>query len=220
MRCLSLASFGHSVADVWPLPVSRPHNYSLESSPMTDHTTAASPAERYGLMAIALHWIMAPLLLGLFVLGAYMSDLPFSPDKLRLINWHKWLGAIALMLAVLRLLWRVTHRPPALPAQIVATMPSWQQAAHHGVHRLLYLLMLAAPASGMLMSAAAGYPVVLFGVLPLPSPISPDPELAKIFKALHGPLAMALMICIALHVAAAIKHHFINRNGLIRRMLP
>ena len=98
---------------------------------------------RYTTTAIVLHWLLGLALLGLLGIGIYMTGLPFSPQRLKLYNWHKWAGIAFLALTALRLLWRITHRPPALPADIAQSMPGWQKAAHHGTHHALYLLLFA-----------------------------------------------------------------------------
>ena len=170
---------------------------------------------RYTATAVALHWLLALLIAGAFGVGLYMHDLPFSPLRLKLFNWHKWAGVTILALSALRLLWRLTHRPPPdLPA------PPWQRAAGHAAHWALYALFFAVPLMGWAYSSAAGFPVVWFGVLPLPDFVAPDRALADILKARHGQLAWALAVVVALHVAAALKHHFIDRDGLLQRMRP
>lgn len=181
---------------------------------------ASSSATRYTLTAIALHWVLAVAILGAFCVGLYVDDLPFSPTKLKLINWHKWAGVTILALSVLRLLWRLTHRPPALPAKIESAMPSWQRVAYHGTHHLMYLLFFAVPLLGWAYSSAKGFPIVWFGVLPLPDLVAPDPELAKAIKPLHALGAWGLIGLVALHVGAALKHQFIDRDGLLARMRP
>ena len=170
---------------------------------------------QYTCTAMALHWVLALALLGSFSMGLYMADLPVSPQRLKLYNWHKWAGTTILTLSLLRLLWRATHRPPAdLPA------PAWQLRAAHFTHAALYLLFFAVPLVGWAYSSAAGFPVVWFGVLPLPDFVSPDKALAEAIKPWHGALAWALAALAALHVGAALKHHFIDRDGLLMRMLP
>jgi len=172
-------------------------------------------AGRYTPMAIALHWLLALGILVAFCVGVYMSDLPFSPQRLKLYNWHKWAGVTILALSALRLLWRLTHRPPAdLP------MAAWQRLAAHGTHHLLYLLFFAVPLVGWAYSSAAGFPIVLFGVLPLPDFVSPDKALSEAIKPWHGYLAYAMAVLVVLHVAGALKHHFVDRDGLLARMLP
>ncbi len=181
---------------------------------------ASSPLARYSLTAIALHWMLAVAILSAFLVGLYLEDLPFSPAKLKLINWHKWAGVTILALSVLRLVWRLTHRPPALPEPIARSMPGWQMAAFHGTHHLMYLLFLAVPLLGWAYSSAAGRPIVLFGVLPLPDFVPVDPALADAIKPWHGNLAWAMALLVAMHVAGALKHQLIDKDGLIGRMLP
>ncbi len=181
---------------------------------------ARSAAARYTLTAIALHWVLAAAILTAFFVGLYLEDLPFSPAKLKLINWHKWAGVTILALSVLRLLWRLMHRPPALPARIESAMPGWQRAAHHGTHHLMYLLFFAVPLLGWAYSSAKGFPIVWFGVLPLPDLVAPNPDLAEAIKPLHGLAAWGLIGLVVLHVGAALKHQFIDRDGLLERMRP
>lgn len=182
--------------------------------------TTTSPASRYSATAIVLHWLLALLLLSLFVLGLYMSSLPFSPQRLKLYNWHKWAGVVVLTLSLVRLLWRLTHRPPELPPAVAAAMPAWQHWAHHGTHYALYVLFFAVPLLGWAYSSAAGFPIVLFGVLPLPDFVAVNKPLAEAIKPWHAYAAYALAALVLLHVAAALKHQLIDRDGLMTRMLP
>lgn len=170
---------------------------------------------RYHPTAIALHWLLALMILGSLSVGLYMTGLPLSPTRLKLYNWHKWAGVTILLLSALRLLWRLTHRPPAdLP------MPAWQARAAHATHGLLYALFFAVPLAGWGYSSAAGFPVVLYGVLPLPDFVSPDRALAETLKLLHKVLAFSLATLVVAHVAGALKHHLIDHDGLLLRMLP
>jgi cytochrome b561 len=181
---------------------------------------AALAPSRYSTVAIVLHWLLALVILCIFAVGVYMSDLPISPQRLKLYNYHKWAGICFLALTTLRLLWRLTHRPPALPASIELAMPNWQSKAYHATHFALYALFFAVPLIGWAYSSAAGFPVVLFGVLPLPDFMAVDKEFAKIIKGVHGIAAFSLIALAGLHIAAAIKHHFYDKDGLISRMLP
>ena len=156
----------------------------------------------------------------MFAIGIYMADLPISPLKLKLYNYHKWAGITFLILSVLRLLWRLLNKPPALPKAIEIAMPSWQTKVYHGTHYALYALFFAVPLIGWAYSSAAGFPIVLFGVLPLPDFVSVDKEFAKQIKEWHEISAFALMGLALLHVGAALKHHFIDKDGLLSRMLP
>ena len=175
-------------------------------------TFATTPA-RYTSTAIALHWLLAVMIVGSFAVGLYMVDLPFSPQRLKLYNWHKWAGVVILTLSAARLLWRLTHRPPA-----DAPMPAWQARAAHAAHLALYALFFAVPLMGWAYSSAAGFPIVLFGVLPLPDFVPVSRELADALKPWHGWLAKGLAAVVVLHVAGALKHQFLDRDGLLRRM--
>lgn len=173
------------------------------------------PSPRYSGVAMALHWLLGLMIVGAFAVGLYMADLPMSPSRLKLFNWHKWAGITILALSVLRLVWRLTHRPPAdLPA------PAWQNQAAHVTHWALYALFFLVPLAGWAYSSAAGFPVVWFGVLPLPDFVGKDKALADMLKERHELLAWAMAALVALHIAAALKHHFIDRDGLLNRMRP
>ena len=171
---------------------------------------------RYRAPAIALHWLMAAGLIGTFALGVYMHELPFSPDKLRLYSWHKWAGVTLFMLALMRLAWRAGHRPPELPA---AMSPLMRRAAAW-VHAALYLLMLAIPLSGWLMSSAKGVTTVWFGVLPLPDLLGKDKALGDCLLEVHQTLNFTLLALVIGHTGAALKHHLIDRDDVLTRMLP
>jgi cytochrome b561 len=182
--------------------------------------SAAAKPSGYTATAKLLHWVLALALGGIFCVGLYMTDLPFSPQRLKLYNWHKWAGITILALSVLRLLWRFTHRPPALPTHIARDMPAWQHWAHEGTHYALYALFFIVPLVGWAYSSAMGFPIMLFGTIPLPDLLAVDKELAEVIKPLHGLAAWALCGLVVMHVAAALKHQFIDRDGLIGRMLP
>ena len=182
---------------------------------------ALADARRYGGIAIGLHWMLAVLILGALGVGIYMHGLAFSPLRLRLFNWHKWTGVTILVLSALRLLWRLSHRPPPLPAAVLAAMPPWQRRAHGATHGLLYALFFAVPLSGWAYSSALGFPVVWFGLWRLPDWVPVDKVWAEAtLKPLHQTLAFTLAGFVALHIAAALKHQFVDRDGLMRRMWP
>ncbi|MDB5860933.1 MAG: cytochrome [Ramlibacter sp.] len=173
----------------------------------------------YGLIAIALHWAMALLLLVLVVMGLYMVQLPdvgYDKVKITLILVHKALGLLALAAVLLRLAWRVGN---ALP-ELVAGLPQWQQVAARFVHLALYALMLALPMTGWLMSSAGGYPVPFFAWFELPHFIRVNEYWFRLYIAIHRWLAYALMLVVALHVAAALRHHWLMKDDTLRRMLP
>lgn len=170
----------------------------------------------YTRTAITLHWLVAILIVGTFGVGLYMHDLPLSPMKLKIYSWHKWAGVTIFFLVVVRLAWRLGHRPPALPAG----MPRWQQAVASGLHTLLYLFMAAIPVSGWLMSSAKGFQTVWFGVLPLPDLVGKDKELGDVLQTVHMGLNYGFALLVLIHVAAAIKHHLVDRDDTLVRMLP
>jgi len=171
---------------------------------------------RYTRTAMSLHWLIALMLFGMFGFGLYMVELPLSPQKLKFYSYHKWAGVTVFLLVLARLAWRITHRPPALPAD----MPAWQVTAAKAGHHLLYLLMVIVPLSGWLMSSAKGFQTVWFGVLPLPDLLAKDEALGEALLLTHRLLNWFFMLVVAGHVLAALKHHFIDRDGLLSRMLP
>ncbi len=176
-------------------------------------------ARRYGAVAMGLHWLLALLIVAAFSVGLYMASLPFSPMRLKLINWHKWAGITILTLSAVRLLWRLSHPPPPLPARVVEAMPGWQLVAHRGTHLLLYVLFFAVPLLGWAYSSALGVPIVWFGILPLPDFVPLDKEFAEaVLKPLHQASAFTLAAVVVLHAAAALKHQFVDRDGLLDRM--
>ena len=168
----------------------------------------------YTPVAKGLHWLMAVLILGLLALGIYMHELPLSPQKLQLYSWHKWAGVSVFLLVWLRLAWRVTHRPPALPE---AMSPLMRLAAHAG-HAALYVLMVVIPLSGWLMSSAKGVPTVWFGLWPLPDLIAPDRQWGLWLQQTHQVLNLVLMLALVGHVGAALWHHFVLKDDTLRRM--
>lgn len=172
-------------------------------------------APRYGNLAIAFHWLLALMLVGSFGVGLYMSGLPFSIQRVKLFNYHKWAGMTILALTILRLLWRLRHAPPPEVAG-----PRWQQRAAKATHAAMYLLCIAIPMVGWAYSSAAGFQIVVFGVLPMPNLLMVNPELADAIKPWHARLAYALAALVLLHVAAGLKHQFVDRDGLLSRMLP
>lgn len=170
----------------------------------------------YHPIARGLHWLMALLLAGMVSLGVYMTDLPLSPEKFQYYSWHKWAGVTAFLLVCARLLWRAVHPAPALPASMSA--PS-RLAAHAG-HLALYGLMIAIPLTGWLMSSAKGVQTVWFGVLPIPDLLPRDKELGDALADAHEFLNWTMVALVAGHVGAALFHHFVLRDGTLRRMVP
>ena len=174
----------------------------------------ASP--RYGRVAILLHWLAAALIVAGAGLGLTMTDLPLSPDKLRYYAWHKWLGITVFLVAAVRLVWRAIVPPPPFPASMKAA----QARAARAVHWALYGLMLAIPVSGWIYSSATGVSVSYLNLVPLPNLVPKDKALAGALLAVHQALNSVLAAVVLVHVAAAVKHQWIDRDGVMSRMLP
>jgi cytochrome b561 len=176
--------------------------------------TAAAPA-RYTATAIALHWLIAALIVCGFTLGLSMVGLPLSRQKLQWYAWHKWIGITVFLLTCARLTWRLLRPvPPPVP------MPAWQRRAAALSHRVLYGLLLVIPVSGWLYSSATGVQVVYLGLIPLPDLVSKDKELAAILRAVHVTLNFTLLALVCVHTAAALKHHYVDSDAVLTRMLP
>lgn len=171
---------------------------------------------RYGLPAIAFHWVLALLILGMLALGYYMVGIPKqTPARGWYLNLHKSFGLLAGILILLRLGWRLSHAVPPLPVGTAR----WTVLAAHASHRLLYLCMILQPVSGYLASSFNKYGVRLFGMR-LPNWGWEDKRLHDLFNGAHHLLAVALLSLIALHVLAAVKHLLIDRDWIFQRMLP
>jgi cytochrome b561 len=164
--------------------------------------------------AVALHWLIALLILCGFTLGTYMVDLHASPTKVRLYSYHKWIGITVLALVLVRSVWRLAHAPPP-----EVPMPRWQLIAARVTHYLMYALMLVTPIIGWMYSSATGFPVVYLKLWQLPDLVHKNRDLAKVLGEIHGLLAWTLGWLVVLHVAAALKHHFVDRDATLRRML-
>jgi cytochrome b561 len=173
-------------------------------------------AGRYTSAAIVFHWLTVALIITSVSLGLYMVELKLSPLKLKLYSWHKWVGVTIFLLVAARLIWRAWHPAPPLPAGT----PHWQRVAAAISHWLLYALLVCIPISGWLMSSAYGVTVVYFGAIPLPNLVAKNKELGDTLKLLHETLVYTMLALVALHAAAAIKHHAIDRDDVLHRMLP
>jgi len=176
-----------------------------------------TPAPRYGAVAQLLHWATAVLVLAALGFGVTMTQLmSFGPLQLAVYSWHKWAGVAVFVLVVLRLAWRLMVPPPPPDPR----HPAWQVLAAHAVHATLYAYLLALPLIGWIESSAASVPVVFLGLWQLPDLVGPDMALAFRLDKLHEALGYTVLALVALHVAAALKHHLIDRDGTLRRMLP
>lgn len=172
-------------------------------------------ATRYGLVPQLLHWIVVILVVVQYVLAETAEGLPLGMEKLATLSQHKSVGITILLVALVRIAWRLLDRPPPPPP-----MPAWQRAASTLVHWGLYALLLALPLSGWMMSSAANYPVSWFGLAQLPDLVMPSEDLKELLEEVHEGLFVALLSLAGLHVLAALKHQFVDRDALMWRMLP
>jgi cytochrome b561 len=170
---------------------------------------------RYGSTAIALHWLTALLVVAGFTLGLSMIGLPFGRQKLQWYAWHKWIGITVWLVTCARLTWRWTHPPPPMPP-----MPRWQRQVAAMSHGLLYALLVVIPVSGWLYSSAAGVEVVYLNLIPLPNLVPKDRAWADVLRNAHLTLNFTLLALVCIHVAAALRHHFVDRDAVLLRMLP
>ena len=183
---------------------------------------SAERGARYTTVAIALHWLIALAILAMLAIGLTMTHVKLAPvDKFKLYQLHKSIGLTILALAVLRLGWRLVHRPPALPA----AMPAWERGAAEGTHVLLYGFMIGLPLLGWAMVSASPFnlPTVLYGVLPwphLPIPYKAAAAAEPVLRWLHAYGAYALLGFVVLHAGAALRHALVKGDDILQRMLP
>ncbi|MDP9056779.1 MAG: cytochrome b [Pseudomonadota bacterium] len=181
------------------------------------------PIRRYTRVAVVLHWLVAALIV-INVLLAWTWHSLSKPNAHSVVNVHKSIGLTVLGLALLRLLWRIGHRPPDLPA----AYQRWESVLSHIVHGFLYLIMFGLPITGYIMdsaSKASGQPIMWFGLIPIPHlgaimQLAPGEKqhVRHLFAAAHSLSAVALYVLLFLHIAGALKHQFIDREKEIQRM--
>jgi cytochrome b561 len=174
------------------------------------------PSFSYTRTAVSLHWIIFILVCCGWALGQYMTGLQFSPQKLRYVSWHKWLGVTVFSAALVRLAWRLYRPAPPLPM----TMTVLQRRAATAMHGFLYALLLVIPVTGWLFSSASGVPTVYLGLLQLPDLLNKDKALADGLKQVHAALNWTLLVFVSGHALFALKHHFIDRDNVLVRMIP
>lgn len=178
-------------------------------------TQAASA--RYSRGAIAFHWIIALLIAGNFA-GAWLAeDLP-KAEQMEMMGYHKAFGLLVLALTIARIAWRLTHQPPPL----VETLKAWEAALAKVLHALMYFLMLAIPLAGWGLHSAfsKGQAVSAFGLAVPALPVGSDKPTVGMFHELHEVFATLMLVLFAVHVAAALKHHLVDKDGTMRRMVP
>lgn len=176
--------------------------------------------DRWGPVSQGLHWLTAVIVIGMFGVGLYMAEVaePFSSLQFSLFQWHKSFGVTVIALSLLRLGWLITGPRPADSNMAKA----WENRAAKLAHIALYVLLLVVPLTGWIMTSAStlGLKSMIFGVWELPQIVSPDKALHETFEEVHESLAWTFMGLVALHIGAALRHHFIYRDNVLIRMLP
>ena len=173
--------------------------------------------ECYGPVARAVHWAVAALAVAVVGLGwAIPMAARGSEWRELVLSLHRSVGLLILALMVFRIVWRLTHPPPPLPAGF----PRLEAVAAHADHMLLYLLFLVMPLSGYVNAASTGYPVSFFGLFAIPPLLPENPLLAQAAIAVHLAGQFLVYALVAIHVAAALTHRFVRRNRILDRMLP
>jgi cytochrome b561 len=176
----------------------------------------STAVHRYGAVAQSFHWIIAGLIVTQFVLGWTAAGLPIGLHKLAVLARHKSFGMTVLMLAVLRLIWRVRHAPPPLPAG----MSRVERRLARATHAAFYVLLFTLPVSGWLMSSAKKFSVSWFGLFTWPDLIGKSESAFEMLRTTHHGLGLVLFSIAVLHILAALKHHFLNKDDVLLRMLP
>ncbi|MCX5616084.1 cytochrome b [Bombella sp. TMW 2.2559] len=175
---------------------------------------------RHNAVSIFLHWVIALLVFFMIGLGLYMDHVPVSNSGF-LHQFHKSVGIVTMLLIVVRVIWRLTHKAPALPKDLSAA----QRVVAGGMEGLLYLYQIFVPATGWLMVSSMAMPIVLFGLvswplIPLPQSVMDSGTLAEVMPDIHNWLAWTFGGFIALHVLAALYHRFIRKDQVVNRILP
>jgi cytochrome b561 len=178
-------------------------------------TIRNTPA-RWGAVAQFLHWLIVVLIIAQVILANIAEDLPIGMKKLAMFARHKSVGITILVLAVIRLVWRWANPTPLLPG----TLKPYERVLAGLTHSGLYILLFAMPLTGWMMTSARGFPVSWFGFLQLPDFVPKNQSLYNAMKETHDTLALALYAIVFLHVVAALKHHFMLKDDVLRRMLP
>lgn len=169
---------------------------------------------RFGIVAILLHWLMALMLIGQVIVGFYMTTLSVSLEKLQYYGWHKEFGILILMLAIVRLTWRLSNTTPTL-----SNLQWWERYLARAAHYAFYGFMIALPLSGWCISSAADLRVSFFGLFSLPNLVSASEGSRIFYTEIHEALAFGLIATFCLHVAGAMKHFIIDRDDILQRML-
>ena len=171
-------------------------------------------ANTYGVVAKVFHWLLFLMLTFSIVAGNFLASLPKGAEKMEAAGMHKSFGAVILMLIMLRLVWKLINVSPKLPDETTTGEAFIAKAMHWG----LYVLMFAQPLAGIMMSQSAGIPVSFFGLFEFPLFLDKNPELAKTFLSIHGTVWILLVIAVIGHAGAALHHHFIKKDNVLKQM--
>jgi len=174
-------------------------------------------SEGWGWPARTLHWLIALMVLGLFGFGLWMTEVPPRSEQLYYFAIHASVGITLLALMLVRYVWWMSNRAPAAPEGT----PAWQRMAAKTSHRLLYLLTFATALAGWAMSGTFDKPLepMLFGLVPVPQFLTAGSPYHELLMETHETLAFALIALVAVHTSAALYHHFVLRDGVLRRMV-
>jgi cytochrome b561 len=172
--------------------------------------------QAWGSLSIGLHWLTLVLILGLAMVGLLMTDLPNGPQKIQLYALHKSFGLTVLGLTAIRLIWRLFSTTP----EMAENTPAWQALIAKLTHGLLYVLLFAMPISGWLYNSAAGFPLKYFGLFKLPKLSGYDPQLKALAGEAHETFFYILALLMLMHAGAALKHHYLDKDNTLTRMLP
>lgn len=172
--------------------------------------------KRYGIVAQVFHWGIFALFVSLFIVAEMMDEAPKGPEKYALYDLHKSLGLSVLFLAFSRLSWRMANPRPELEG----TLSKWIEKGATASHFLLYAVMFIMPLTGYIMSVTGGHPVGFFGLFKLPMVMGKNHGLHEGFEELHEVMAALILVLVSVHLLAALWHHFMVRDNVLRRMLP
>ena len=172
--------------------------------------------QTWGSLSIGLHWLTLIFILSLAIVGLFMTELANGPLKIQVYALHKSFGLTVLGLTIIRLVWRLFSITP----KTTANMPTWQNLIAKLTHGLLYLLLFAMPISGWLYNSAAGFPLKYFGLFKLPKLSDYNPELKQLAGDAHETFFYILALLMLIHAGAALKHHYLDKDTTLIRMLP
>lgn len=169
--------------------------------------------ERYGSVSLWLHWVMALLIIAMLTAGLVMTEMENSPLRGQIYWLHKSTGVLILFLMLLRIAWRLINAVPSL-----SSLPAWERISARTVHWLFYILLVLMPLFGWLMSSAADRRVSFYGLFTLPALVAPNEAMAGFYSQGHTIIGYSIIVLICIHTLAAIKHHWIDKNNIMRRM--